>query len=111
MTCALAMTGRSAISSPSVLTKSLGPFGKRPNEAGVADCPDRGPAILDGNRPSDFDTTSENVPCQRCDIRFVPVIVMPLYVVKSGSPDGPEALVMRKTLCADGVSSLYTLTV
>src|SRR5262245_30361915 len=86
MTCALATTGRSPISTPSVLTKSFGPplVPPRPMVPNVPDvpvCAEAGPRMLDGSRPSDFDTTSDSVPCQLCDMRFVPVIVTPLYLL------------------------------
>ena len=42
-----------------------------------------GPRILDGSNPSDFEMTSDSVPCQLWDIRFVPVTVTPLYLLNS----------------------------
>src|SRR5438045_7087611 len=62
--------------------KSLGPplVPPRPIVPNVPDVPvwdDAGPRMLDGSRPSDFDSTSDSVPCQLFDIRLVPVIVTP----------------------------------
>src|SRR5213593_431477 len=98
MICAFATTGRSPISRPSVLTKSFGPplVPPRPIVPNVPDvplCADAGPRMLDGSRPSDFDSTSDNVPCQLFDIRLVPVTVTPLYLLNN-----PGTFVIWKTL-------------
>jgi len=65
-----------------------------------------GPDMLDGSRPSDFESTSDSVPCQLFDIRFVPVMVTPLYRLYS-----PATFVIWNTLRLNGVSSLNTDTV
>ena len=87
MSCALATTGRSPTSRPSLLTKSFWPPtpGIRPKLPDVPLWATAGPPLgvelpplLDGSRPSDFDTTRDNVPCQLLDMRFVAVMVTPL---------------------------------
>ena len=58
----------------------------RPTCPNVRTChfaPTAGPCVLDGSRPSDFDSTSDSVPCQLLDIRLVPVMVTPLYLLNS----------------------------
>src|SRR5215831_6615158 len=85
MICAFATTGRSPMSSPSLLTKSFlppwhaEPHPTRPKPPDVPLCAEDGLSVLDGSRPSDLESTSDNVPCQLFDIRLVPVTVTPLY--------------------------------
>src|SRR5438477_11431060 len=99
------------MSSASVLIISFGPplVPPRPMVPNVPDvpvCDDAGPRMLDGSRPSAFDSTSESVPCQLFDIRLVPMIVTPLYRLYS-----PGTFVIWNTLWLNGDSSLKTETV